>query len=151
MNINELASNGFVTFRIRPFSSLALGQQIRNFADIYFDFNEPVRTNTSLNTLFQPPLVQGLVGNVNIISASEALKNNVLRIDLFPNPSTGIFNINSNQSGQIRVVNLLGEQVETKKLAVGRQEMDLRNLKSGIYFLDIQTPAGKEMKKLILE
>ena len=43
-NTNEPLSHGLVNFTIKPMLPLALGQEITNAADIYFDFNEPVRT-----------------------------------------------------------------------------------------------------------
>ncbi len=44
---NEPESHGFVSFNIRLKPSLGLGDVAENFADIYFDFNQPVRTNTA--------------------------------------------------------------------------------------------------------
>lgn len=45
--INEPASHGFVKFEIKVDSSMtAPGSIIENSADIYFDFNEPIKTNT---------------------------------------------------------------------------------------------------------
>jgi uncharacterized repeat protein (TIGR01451 family) len=41
------ASQGFVQFSIQPKKDLPLGTVIRNFCDIYFDYNDPVRTNTA--------------------------------------------------------------------------------------------------------
>ncbi len=43
-NTNEPLSHGLVNFKIKPILPLALGQEITNTADIYFDFNDPVRT-----------------------------------------------------------------------------------------------------------
>jgi uncharacterized repeat protein (TIGR01451 family) len=43
-NTNEPLSHGLVSFSIKPHQPLLLGQEITNAADIYFDFNEPVRT-----------------------------------------------------------------------------------------------------------
>jgi hypothetical protein len=48
---NELASHGFVSFRIRLQENLPHGTEIRNDAGIYFDLNPPVITNTVLNTI----------------------------------------------------------------------------------------------------
>jgi hypothetical protein len=42
-----LGSQGFASFRLRPIGSLAAGDVLANNADIFFDFNEPVRTNTA--------------------------------------------------------------------------------------------------------
>lgn len=43
-NTNEPMSHGMVGFRIKPILPLALGQEITNAADIYFDFNPPIHT-----------------------------------------------------------------------------------------------------------
>lgn len=57
---NEAASNGFVQFSIRPKAALAPKTRIANFADIFFDYNEPVRTNTTVNQLYDAPPVVDL-------------------------------------------------------------------------------------------
>ncbi|HEX8531299.1 MAG TPA: T9SS type A sorting domain-containing protein, partial [Cytophagales bacterium] len=38
-------------FTVRPLDNLPAGTRIENFADIFFDYNPPVRTNTVFNTL----------------------------------------------------------------------------------------------------
>ncbi len=48
---NEKASHGFVTFKIKRKANLALGTEIKNKAEIYFDFNEPIVTNTTTNII----------------------------------------------------------------------------------------------------
>lgn len=48
---DEEASKGFVTFEISPYLNLLDGTLIENNAGIYFDFNPPVITNTTWNTL----------------------------------------------------------------------------------------------------
>ena len=47
---NEPESHGYIKFKINPQEDLALGTQVENFADIFFDFNDPIRTNTTLTT-----------------------------------------------------------------------------------------------------
>jgi hypothetical protein len=47
-----LGSMGFVAYEIAPVSGLAIADSISNFADIYFDFNLPIRTNTTKNYFF---------------------------------------------------------------------------------------------------
>ncbi len=49
-NVNEPASHGFVSFRIRP-KPTAVGKVIENTASIYFDYNPPLQTNTVKNLL----------------------------------------------------------------------------------------------------
>ena len=50
-NVNEPASNGFVQYRIRPRADAPLESDIFNSAAIYFDFNDPVITNTTAHRL----------------------------------------------------------------------------------------------------
>jgi uncharacterized repeat protein (TIGR01451 family) len=52
---NLQGSNGFVLFSIKPKVNLPDGTTITNQAGIYFDFNEVVLTNTTLNTLREFP------------------------------------------------------------------------------------------------
>jgi uncharacterized repeat protein (TIGR01451 family) len=53
---NEPASHGFITYRIKPKSSLQLGDKIYNSASIYFDFNLPVKTNTQETVITPTPI-----------------------------------------------------------------------------------------------
>jgi uncharacterized repeat protein (TIGR01451 family) len=53
---DQAGSNGFVKFTIKPLAGLPEKTRIENFADIFFDYNPPVRTNTTLNTLYDLPL-----------------------------------------------------------------------------------------------
>jgi uncharacterized repeat protein (TIGR01451 family) len=48
---NEPASHGFIHFRIKTKDNLQLTDVIENSVAIYFDFNEPIITNTA-NTIF---------------------------------------------------------------------------------------------------
>lgn len=51
-NVNEQASHGFIRYRIRLKENLQPGDQLHNTANIYFDFNPAVVTNTTVNTLY---------------------------------------------------------------------------------------------------
>ena len=52
---DQAGSNGLVKFTIRPKAGLPDKTRIENYADIFFDYNPPVRTNTTLNTLHDLP------------------------------------------------------------------------------------------------
>lgn len=52
-NRNEPASHGYITYRIKPKNDLALNEVINNSASIYFDFNQPVVTNTETTTVIK--------------------------------------------------------------------------------------------------
>ncbi|MBK8442580.1 MAG: hypothetical protein IPL35_03810 [Sphingobacteriales bacterium] len=44
---NEPESHGFVAFKIKAADSVAIGSQLKNTAEIYFDYNFPIVTNTT--------------------------------------------------------------------------------------------------------
>jgi hypothetical protein len=49
---DEPGSQGYVVFRVAPFTGQGGGTIIENTASVYFDSNEPIATNTTLNTIF---------------------------------------------------------------------------------------------------
>ncbi len=51
---NEPESHGYVQYSILPLASILPGEQIENRAGIYFDFNEPIITNTVFHTIRKP-------------------------------------------------------------------------------------------------
>jgi len=75
-NINEAASHGFVQFRVAQHPNNAHGSSIQNQAAIYFDFNSPVLTNTTLHT----------VGIPELVSVPPVLKIPEALLSLSPNP-----------------------------------------------------------------
>ncbi len=72
-SINEPASHGFVTYMIKPAASVTLGSVINNQANIYFDFNAPIITNTATTT------VQEAMGTGEFDGGS---------VKVYPNPVT---------------------------------------------------------------
>ena len=49
--INEKESHGFIKYKIGIKNNLPVGSELKNKADIYFDFNPPIKTNETLNVL----------------------------------------------------------------------------------------------------
>ena len=66
---DNLESQGFVKFRIAAFDTLPDRTAVENFADIYFDFNEPVRTNTVVN-LISDELIEEITPSVAQVCGS---------------------------------------------------------------------------------
>ena len=44
-------NNGYVAFKIKTWPQLSVGDSLQNSADIYFDFNLPIHTDTTLTTV----------------------------------------------------------------------------------------------------
>ncbi|MCW3084980.1 MAG: hypothetical protein JWP12_2346 [Bacteroidetes bacterium] len=94
-------------------------------------------------TVFKYGLTTGIVEN----SAKE-------NFDVFPNPSDGIFQLqNGLQPGGIieaEVYNVTGEKIYSSKINSISSEIDLSNQCNGVYFLNLKTENGIEIKKLII-
>ena len=88
-------------------------------------------------------------------NATSIIENN-LEVNIFPNPSSNIFNLefNSNSETKITVTNILGEQVyfeSTKSIGEYNTQIDLSNYSKGIYNLTIKISDGISNHKLILQ
>lgn len=49
--INEPLSHGYIVYRVKVKNTLAAGDDVKNTASIYFDYNFPVQTNTETTTV----------------------------------------------------------------------------------------------------
>ncbi|MBJ6118347.1 IPT/TIG domain-containing protein [Pontibacter sp. BT310] len=56
-NSNEPGSHGYIQFSIKPKADLPGKTLVENFADIFFDYNSPVRTNITANRIYDMPEV----------------------------------------------------------------------------------------------
>ncbi|MBL7914992.1 MAG: T9SS type A sorting domain-containing protein [Bacteroidia bacterium] len=142
-NANEPASHGFISYRIKPLSTLTAGAEITNLAAIYFDNNEPVLTNEVKTTVVIPT---GVYNPSNDISGL-----------VFPNPTKGIFwfsgssNLGTYKSYQI--LNLAGQLVK-EAIATsqsGLMQIDASELSSGVYMLQVIGSNGVYNGNLIVE
>lgn len=128
---NEPASHGYVIYKIKPKSTLVLNDQITNKAEIYFDFNFPIITNTVTTT-------------ISTLNAGEVLES---AFALYPNPTANTFSIQANTSiDSVAIYNMLGQLVKT---AYGQTTIDVSDLSAGSYLIHIVSDKEKTMKKLI--
>ena len=134
---SEELSQGFVTFKIKPNSGFAVNDMIPNTAEIYFDFNPAIITNT-----FQTTFVNSL-SNENF---------SLYNITIYPNPSNAILNINYGtetiEVKSIEIQDMLGKVIY--KIHSKVENIDVSNMNNGIYFITISNESnGKIIKKLI--
>lgn len=75
---------------------------------------------------------------------------NVTSITIYPNPSTGIFNIVSQQNASVEIYDLLGKLIYNQSLANGTNSIDISNVNTGVYLLRVTDANGNsETHKLI--
>ncbi|WP_181163728.1 DUF7619 domain-containing protein [Pontibacter mangrovi] len=65
-NANEPGSHGYIQFSIKPKADLPEKTAVENFADIFFDYNSPVRTNITVNRIYDMPPVVDEAVRVNL-------------------------------------------------------------------------------------
>ncbi|WP_409416145.1 T9SS type A sorting domain-containing protein [Flavobacterium sp. PS2] len=141
----------------------------------YYDSNIPSSsTNPKIIDLFNGPesgmdlssdLIEyngilyfsGKTSNTNI--GLFALKNNNLGVInyerklgniLYPNPTSGIINIESPEEiiDQLNIINSLGQEISSLKPNNKKQVINLKN--KGLYFIQIKTKNGIETQKVIV-
>ena len=138
--VSEELSKGFVFFKVKPKPGYAVGDIIPNTAEIYFDSNPAIVTNT-----FNTEFVQAL-GTTNFEW------NNFV---IFPNPTIENVTISLQNTSEmidsITITDVLGKTIRNIKGVSGNQfNMDVSDVSQGVYFVEIITQNNeKKVKKLI--
>jgi hypothetical protein len=136
-NTNEMASHGYVKYRVKLNNTIALGNTINNTAYIYFDFNEPIITNTT-NTLY------------TILSAM--VSTNSQKTSVYPNP---VFNQNAIVKSQypieqIELLDIAGKSIALYKgNASLNADLELKDLTNGVYIIKVITTQNVFEQRLI--
>ena len=80
------------------------------------------------------------------------------RLRIYPNPADKIvtldFDFAANSNIEIQFINLLGQEVLSKNFSnIGRKTLnvDIENLKSGVYFLNVKIADEMKVFKLLVE
>ena len=114
-NTNLLKSKGYVRFRIKPDSTLVLGDSVGNKCSIYFDYNTPFTTNTTQTHIFANVLPLSLLN----YTAKLKDKNHVVNEWTTVNEvNTSYFNVQRGKSSRdflaIGKVNVQGRSASIK-------------------------------------
>lgn len=137
---NELESHGFFTYYISQMPDLPEGTDIENSAAIYFDFNDPVITNTTVHTI-----------DYNIVSIPEI---DELPFTLSPNPAKTYVEVSLSDvsliSGNYKLRNLNGQLMKYNSFNEPRFTINTKDLPAGIYFLQIIDDEGNTGTQKIL-
>jgi uncharacterized repeat protein (TIGR01451 family) len=134
---DPLGSQGYFIYKVRQPLGNPLGTLIENQAEIYFDFNAPVATNTTENEIL------ALTG-IDDFEMGE--------IRLYPNPTTGeLFITNSSPRNAVKSVEVIDTQgrLLLKQTGAGISKVDLGSLSTGIYLLRIQSEKGILVERVI--
>lgn len=145
---DDLRSTGLVTYSVKTLPGLAVGTQFKNRASIYFDYNAPVMTNTTTNTIGNPGSV--IVNNAPSFESTSFL--------VYPNPaSTSFVAVLNNEhagSAAMTLSDLTGKTIISRQLTLvpGTQSIntDITNIAAGVYFVNITCSGRTQTQKLVV-
>jgi hypothetical protein len=96
--------------------------------------------------------------DINIMNSTGIEQSNFSGVvNLFPNPSSGIFNLNISLASQrditVKVLNTLGQtvyQFAEMKTNGGMFELDLNEQSNGVYFVEVIAGTEKTVQRIII-
>jgi hypothetical protein len=134
----EACSHGFVKYRINNAKSKTnyAKDSILNKAAIYFDFNDPVSTDTA-TTFF------------NLFNPTQEL--NSLKFQAFPNPTADWVNLNfdKDMDGIIETHNVYGQLINSQILRGSNGQVNLSKLSAGIYYITVKSDKKQGTVKVV--
>ncbi|MDN3675857.1 T9SS type A sorting domain-containing protein [Flavobacterium paronense] len=130
-------NDGYVTFKIKTKPTLVVGDSFSNTANIYFDYNFPIVTNTATTTITA-------LGNqdfefTNLFSLSPVPAKNSLTITTKQNVTIS----------SVSIYNTLGQLVQVNTNP--NETIDVSELKAGNYFIKIVSDKGTASSKFVKE
>lgn len=132
---DEAASQGFISYKIKPKTDVVIGDIFSNDAAIYFDFNPPIFTNTVTTEVVEFVLSQ----------PSFMMKE----LTLYPNPTQNRFTVSSTEPMEkVEVYNQLGQLVLSQKAT---NTIDISGLGKGVYMVRLYDQQKQVIVKKIIK
>ncbi|HLP50381.1 MAG TPA: T9SS type A sorting domain-containing protein [Chitinophagales bacterium] len=120
---NEALSHGFVKYRVKTKNNLPMGSEVKNTGFIYFDFNTPIQTNTTISNV-------GFLGLPRVLTKE--------RFKIYPNPNTGVFTIelrDETKADKIIITDMAGRQIYTAPVTGSSICVFMQNFSAGVYMV----------------
>ncbi len=122
-------SIGHVRYEIDPLPTFSEGDLIENTAHIYFDFNEPIVTNTVV-TEFGNPL--------------KTFEEADFELNIFPNPATDLVTVTWSKQAKpvlLEIMDISGRIIELIRLGeeIGTTQISIGQLDNGLYLIRLSS------------
>lgn len=131
---NEPESHGFITYHIQQKPDLADGNEILNRAAIYFDFNDPIITNTAFHEIGS--------NFVDIVNSTES-STIMLSSQVYPHPMTSrsFIKLDSEmqRAVQLRIVDAHGRTIRLQSQYGNLIPIHRDGLVNGMYYYEVRT------------
>ena len=126
---NEPESHGHFTYRIAEQPNNPIMSTIENTAYIFFDWNDPIITNTTFHQNMYLDHIDELKGTLAV----------------FPNPAQSQISFEINEPTLIELKDINGKTIFNQVVIPG-QTIDIQHLDSGVYFIEGEQKKGKFIK-----
>lgn len=131
---NLAASQGFITYKIAQREDLAEGTRIENRAGIYFDFNDPIITNTTFHTIKYW---------LDIIDETVTVAQPTMEVKIMPNPMTNgawieLKGSEYDEMLELTLFDVTGKKIKTVQGTDGKIWLKRDGLNAGMYFFTIE-------------
>ncbi len=118
---DDANNDGYIAFKIKTLPTLVLGDSLKNLADIYFDYNFPIRTNEAQTTIALPSFTKDIATEINI----------------YPNPVRDILYLESDENwSKAEIYDISGRIM--RLVTLFGQSLDVSELESGTYFMRLK-------------
>ena len=138
---NEPASHGFVSFKMNLLEDIPDFSIIENFADIFFDFNPPIRTNT----------VENIAVEMFPTATKEEEANKAIMVR--PNPAQDEITVMTSVGGVIDIYDAqMNRVISALPVTSDRSlRLDLSQWLPGVYFMSLRSSDGSVATKSIMK
>lgn len=132
----EPNKHGYVVFKIKTKSDLIVGNTFSNNANIYFDYNLPVTTNTATTTI------------QNQVLGLENFTDNISQTSIFPNPVKDILNIKIEEKlKSVEIFDTNGRLIQS--IISPQYQINVSELVKGTYIIKITSEKRSVTEKFI--
>lgn len=132
---DDANNDGYITFKIKTKATLTLGDSFSNTANIYFDYNHPIITNTFTTTV------------QNVLATTE-INNDKNDFNMYPNPVKDVLFIKSKEKiVKAEIFDLSGRILHSA--SVTDNSVNVSELSKGNYIIKLSTKDKTVMQKFI--
>ena len=114
--------------------------------------NTPIFMHNSISAIWtegdETPFSVKYFGQLLPVKIEE--KNKIDNVNLFPNPTSGIFTVKGENIQSIKITNLNGQLIRYYPINCNFYEVNIRNEAKSIYFVKIKTSNTNYSKKIVL-
>lgn len=135
---DDANNDGYVTFKIKTLDTLTVDDTLENNAEIYFDFNAPIITETAITNIMTFS-TQGI----------DLINHN---IEIYPNPMINNLHISANSIiKSVDIFNSEGKLVSQNSFIGNKDKVtvNVSGLSKGVYFIQIQADNSISQHKII--